>query len=286
MVIILSTSPGTRMIFDLHTHTRHSDGELGPSALLARARANGVDCLAITDHDTVAAFSDPTLTIPDNLLLMPGIEFSARWRKRGVHVVGLNVDLEHDVLQAAISRQARARKERAEAIAGRLDRLGIDGSLESVEEMAAGGTIGRPHFARFLVEQGHVKDVKQAFAKFLGAGKPGDVKNVWPDISEVVQWILDAGGVPVLAHPAKYKLTRTKLRELTADFKGAGGKSIEVVCGKQTPDVTAKLAELAGDADLLASCGSDFHRVDMSWSDTGRFPPLPTNCRPVWDAWQ
>lgn len=286
MVIITGTSPGQPMKFDLHTHSHHSDGELAPSALLARARDNGVDCLAITDHDTVAAYADAELVIPDDIELLPGIEFSSQWRSRGVHVVGLNIELGNPTLADAVAQQKQARDQRAQTIALRLAKLGIPNSLDAVTRLANGGTIGRPHFAHHLVNEGHVRDLKQAFAKYLGAGKPGDVKNVWPELAEVVHWIRAAGGVAVLAHPAKYKMTRTKLRELTRDFCAAGGGAIEVVCGKQAPDVTTRLAELASDFELLASCGSDFHRADMSWSETGHFPALPATCRPVWDAWQ
>lgn len=272
------------MTIDLHCHTTASDGALAPSVLLERALANGVTQLAITDHDTLAGYD--LLGSQDKLTLIPGIELSTRWRKIGVHIVGLNVDPANPVLRQGIERQLEAREKRARKIANRLTKLGIDDPLPAVREIANNGNIGRPHFAQHLVDIGLVKDQRQAFRKYLGAGKAGDIRESWADFEDVIGWINHADGIAVLAHPAHYNLTMTKLRELLRDFTAAGGRAIEVVSGRQEPQVGRRMAGLADEFDLLASVGSDFHKPGLAWAELGRCAALPDGCRPVWKAWQ
>lgn len=273
------------MLPDLHTHTTASDGTLTPYALVERARVRGVTHLAITDHDTIDAYSD---ALPgDGPVLIRGIELSTYWEKTGIHVVGLNIDLDNAELRAGIRQQQAARHERAATIAKRLARkLGIDDPLPAVTALAAGGGIGRPHFAQHLVDIGQVRDRRQAFRKFLGTGKAGDVRRLWAPLPGIVHWITAAGGIAVLAHPAHYGLTRARLQGLLQEFRDCGGRAMEVVSGRQETSVTHKLAELAGDFGLLASCGSDFHGPNAGGSEPGAYPPLPATCRPVWDGWQ
>lgn len=271
------------MRYDLHTHTVASDGELAPQVLVERAKANGVTHLAITDHDTVAAYDG--LAAAD-LALIPGIELSTYWSKRGIHVVGLNIDPDCPELAAGICEQQRARERRAEKIAARLQRAGCGETLEGARREAGDGAIGRPHFARHLLAAGQVRTVREAFRKYLGNGKPGDVRSEWASLDTVVRWIRSAGGAAVLAHPAHYKMTRTKLVELIRDFRAAGGEAIEVVSGRQDAATTARLARLAADSGCAASTGSDFHRPGGHWADVGGQPALPPACRPVWQLWE
>lgn len=271
------------MHYDLHTHTTASDGDLSPAALVARAAERGVTQLAITDHDTVAAYS--SLPAATGIGIVPGIELSTRWRKIGVHVLGLGIAPDDAGLAAGVTAQLSARRRRAERIAERLVRAGLPDLLPAAERHG-GDCIGRPHFAQALVDGGHVSDTRHAFRRYLGAGKAGDVKSEWAPLAEVIAWIAGAGGVAVLAHPAHYRLTRTKLRELVADFRAAGGRGLEVVSGRQQDAVTRHLAELAVDTEMLASCGSDFHRPDRHLADVGGCAPLPAGLRPVWSAWE
>jgi predicted metal-dependent phosphoesterase TrpH len=273
------------VIFDMHSHSNASDGSLDPDALLSHAHECGVGALAITDHDTLAAFDrvDPAAACTR---LIPGIELSTTWRGHGVHVVGLDVDPACAALRGGVERQQRARNERARLIARRLRSTGLPDLLGDVLGIANGHPVGRPHFAEQLVRAGIAKDRRTAFRKFLGPGKPGDVRHCWASLPEVVHWIVQAGGNAVLAHPAKYRLTRTRLRALATEFRDAGGTAIEVVCGPQSPNTTTHLAQLARDMGLAASCGSDFHHGGSRWSRPGGFPPLPENLRPVWTAWQ
>lgn len=272
------------MIYDLHTHSIASDGSLAPTDLLALAGQCGVDVLAITDHDTLGAYESLDIA-GSSPKLVPGIELSTSWRGIGVHIVGLSVDPGDPTLRRGVEVQRQNRVRRATMIADRLSKHGIPDSLGAVLESAGNDYIGRPHFAAHLLAAGYVKNTKDAFRKYLGPGKAGDVKHIWPTLEEVTGWIAAAGGVAVLAHPAKYRLTKTKLKSLAIDFRSAGGHAIEVVCGSQSDSTTAALARLANETGLGASCGSDFHSPDYAWSRPGRFPKLPDGVTPVWERW-
>ena len=271
------------VIYDLHLHSSASDGALDPTTLLAHAADCGVGAVAITDHDTLAAYDGLDST---RLRLIPGIEFSTTWRHIGIHVVGLDIDPANATLRRGVARQQSAREERAARIAARLRRLGIPDPLPAVREAAGNGYIGRPQFAAHLVDTGIAKNVKTAYRKYLGAGKPGDVRDGWAALDEILRWIHAAGGASVIAHPAKYGLTKSRTRALAREFAGAGGQAIEVVCGPQTDATTSWLAGLANEMGLAASCGSDFHTPDHAWSRPGGFAPLPDSVQPVWQSWR
>ena len=220
------------MKVDLHTHSTASDGKLTARELIERAQAKGVDMLSITDHDTLAAYENLNEQQHDALTIVPGVEFSSRWQKSGIHIVGLNIDLKSESIQQGISYQNQARQTRAMRIAEKLEKLGVKNVWEGVEALAVGSVIGRPHFARYLVEQGYCDSFNQAFSSYLGTGKTGDVKQFWASYETVIQWIRGAGGVAVLAHPHKYRMTRSKLSRLLDDFQAAGGEAMEVISGK------------------------------------------------------
>lgn len=271
-------------MYDLHTHSRCSDGQLSPQALVEMAKANGVKVLALTDHDTVSGVAEAQWYADDEIQVIAGIEFSAQWRGRGIHIVGLQVDTHSPILRAAVAQQAQTRQDRANTIAERLEKVGVKGALAGAKKYASGESLGRPHFAQYLVERGYVTSFAQAFKKYLGSGKTGDVKQGWPSIEKVANWITQSGGIAVVAHPDKYGLTRTKLYELLEDFLEAGGQAIEVISGTQDNSITDKLARAADDFALLASCGSDFHAPDQPWQSLGKFSSLPERCQPVWQA--
>lgn len=250
---------------------------------MSRAKEAGVTTLALTDHDTIAGLASARQAADAlGMTLIDGIEFSSRWGKGGVHIVGLGIDVNSPVLHQVIAEQQQARRERAAAIAARLEKLGITGALAGAQALAGDAEVGRPHIAQYLVNQGVVSSIDAAFKKYLGAGKPADVKHQWPHMDEVVGWIHATGGLAVLAHPCKYKLTRTKMCAMIGDFAEAGGDAMEVISGYQDAGVTADLARIAKANGLAASCGSDFHMPDQPWQALGNFGPLPDNCRPVW----
>ncbi len=272
------------MIFDLHCHTHFSDGLLSPEAVIARAKERGVEVLAITDHDTIAALGiAQKAAIDAGITLITGIEFSSQWGKGGVHVVGLGVDVNSPALIGAVEFQEQARNARALAIADRLCKAGFPGALLGAQEIAGNATLGRPHFAQYLVAVGAVKNINAAFKKYLGTGKPADVKYQWPLMDQVIGWIHAAGGVAVLAHPAKYELTRTKMCAMVDSFVAAGGDALEVISGLQPAALTEDLLRIANARSLRASCGSDFHFPDQAWQELGGFGKLPAHAKPVWE---
>ena len=273
------------MIVDFHTHSLASDGALAPIELLRRAKAAGVQQFALTDHDTTAGYLAVRHTSEaEEVGLISGVELSCRWATATIHVVGLNFDADAPEMTAMVEQLTQAREERAEKIATRLAGVGIDDALEGAKAIANGSQIGRPHFATWMVEAGAVDSVAEAFDMYLGAGKIGDVKMFWPPLSDVVQAITRAGGVAILAHPLKYRLTGMKLRALINDFKAAGGGAIEVLNGRQPETDLKRLSQLAEGNGLMCSVGSDFHR-DFEYGpklgiDVERLP----NGAHVWDA--
>ena len=270
------------MIFDLHSHTTFSDGVLTPQELINRAIQKGVDALAITDHDTLDAYSEVPLA-EERIRLIPGIELSTQWGSAGIHVLGLNVDLNSDSIKTAARIQSDTRLERARRISTNLEKKGIKDAFNGASKLSVGGYIGRPHFAQHLINIGKADSMQTAFKKYMGDGKTGDVKNHWAEMPQIIQWIRDAKGIAVLAHPLKYKLTRTRLKRLLDSFIEAGGQGMEVVSGQQTPQQTRDMAQLCEQMKLLASCGSDFHVPDKPWAELGKFSNLPNNVQPVWD---
>jgi predicted metal-dependent phosphoesterase TrpH len=271
------------MNIDLHCHTNISDGTLSPSELIALAVERDIDILSITDHDSIAAYE--SIKSPSKLRIIPGIEFSSQWRKSGIHIVGLNLDLSSEAILHGVALQSRARRERGEKIAEKLSQLGFADSLEGAKSFTSGGEVGRPHFAQHLVSIGAVSNIQQAFKRYLGAGKAGDIKEQWSDMAAIIGWIRDAGGIAVLAHPTKYKMTRTKLGSLLSDFAAAGGEGMEVISGLQVPSVTRDMAALCNKYELLASVGSDFHAPNQHWAALGMVAPLPDQSTPVWSRW-
>lgn len=272
---------------DLHCHTTASDGTLAPDVLISRAAERGVRTLAITDHDTLAGFRLAAKAADENgIQLISGIELSCVWGGITVHIVGLNMDPQAPSILEAEAFQARVRDERADLIAERVGkRLKQTFDMDKVRAYAGGEAIGRPHFARYMVDEGWVPSMAVAFSKYLGAGKPGDVKSGWPELEQVVRWIVDAGGVAVMAHAHLYKMTRTKLKACLSDFIDAGGSAIEVAYGQMDSNQRGQMAALAKDMGLMGSCGSDFHGPNRFGLDLGVMPDFPKDITPVWTAW-
>ena len=272
--------------YDLHSHTIYSDGTLTPAGLIERARQQGVDVLALTDHDTTDGLQEAAAAAASRgLTLIDGVEISVTWGSRTVHIVGLRIDRNNAELQAGLSRLREFRNWRAQEIDRRLARHRIDNMLEAARSRAKGAIISRTHFAHELVARGHAVDMRDAFRHFLTKGKPGYVPGEWATLADAVGWIRAAGGVAVIAHPGRYQLTATKLRELIAEFKAAGGTAIEVLSGSHGPNEAVHMARVANDHALLASVGSDYHGPEKPWVELGRLPPLSSDCVAVWKSW-
>lgn len=272
--------------YDLHSHSIASDGALLPEQLIARAIARGVDVLALTDHDgTEGLVAAQHASQNTDLTLIPGVEISVTWGGGTVHILGLNIDANNATLQQGLLKMRMYRIDRAAKMAERLEKTGIAGALEGARKYSSEVMLGRLHFAQFLVEYGHAKNISDVFKRFLVKNKPGYVAVEWASLTEAVSWITAAGGQAVIAHPARYKMTATKLRRLITDFKEVGGVGIEVVSGRQHPEEVKNLARLAEQFELLASCGSDFHTPDNTWIELGSLALLPKSCVPIWSTW-
>jgi predicted metal-dependent phosphoesterase TrpH len=272
--------------YDLHTHSIHSDGTLTPRALVERAAAGGVDVLALTDHDVTDGLDEArAAALAVGLEFVSGVEVSVTWGTQTVHVVGLGVAPDEPTLQAGLEGLRKFREWRAEEIACRLAKHGIAEAYAGACGQARGRIVGRTHFARFLVDAGHAKDLRQVFKKFLVRGRPGYVPGQWAELTQAVGWIHAAGGQAVIAHPARYTLSATRLRNLLDEFKTCGGDGIEVVSGSHSRDDYFRLAHLATQFGLLASAGSDYHGPEQPWIELGRLPALPDGCRPIWQDW-
>jgi len=270
---------------DLHSHSTASDGALEPAQLIARAREAGVDVLALTDHDTLDGYAAAAYAAAGGpLRLVAGVEVSVTWNNITIHVLGLNVDPHCPVLLQGLDGLLAFRDWRAAEIARKLAAAGIGGALEGAAHYRRGRILSRTHFAHYLVEAGRAPSVRDVFKRYLVQGKPGYVRGEWASLETALGWILAAGGLPVIAHPARYRLTRGKLARLIGEFREAGGAGIEVVSGSHSLDETLHMAAVSREHGLLASAGSDYHGPHNPWVELGRLRDLPAGCTPVWAA--
>ena len=273
--------------YDLHAHSTYSDGLLAPAALVARAAARGVDVLALTDHDDTGGLAEAAAAADAcGLTLVAGAELSVSWEVHTIHVVALAIDPANRVLDDGLAAIRSGRDARAQRIAESLARAGIPGAYEGARRyVTSERLISRSHFARFLVEAGHAREVKDVFRKYLTVGKPGYVAHTWASLPDAIAWIHAAGGLAVLAHPGRYRVTATGMRRLLSDFRAAGGDSIEVLSPSHTAAQCAEYATHARTFGFLASAGTDYHGPGESWLDLGDLPELPAGVVPVWSRW-
>ena len=271
---------------DLHCHSAFSDGTLAPEALAARAKANGVELWSLTDHDELSGQRRARdAAEAEGLPYLTGTEISVTFAGTTVHVVGLGFDVDDAGLAAGLAATRGGRDQRAREMGEALARAGIGGAYEGALKFVGNPElISRTHFARFLVESGVCADTQEVFRRFLVEGKPGFVPHRWARLGDAVRWIGDAGGIAVIAHPARYKLTPTEDYALFVEFKAHGGRGVEVVTGAHNAADAVRYAETAREFGLLASRGSDFHSPEESRIDLGGLPPLPAGLTPVWEA--
>lgn len=275
----------TTPVYDLHCHSTASDGALSPTELVRRAHCQGVTDLALTDHDTTAGLIEAASeACAVGIRLIKGIELSANYQNQCLHIIGLNINPDHRDLQAGIAEQHHLRRQRAQAIAAKLAKKGIKGAYEAVNQTAGHGEITRSHFADFLVAQGHVKTQQDAFDHYLSQGKSAFVPTQWASLEQTVHWIKEAGGVAVLAHPLRYKLSHKWINKVLDAFKQVGGIGVEVVTGRASVDDIRNSQHYALKHQLLASVGSDFHSPNNPWVELGRLAPLPAELRPIWEV--
>jgi len=271
--------------YDLHSHSTASDGTLDPASLVKKAHSAGVGVLALTDHDTLDGLAEATQAVSGlDLQLIRGVEISVTWEAMTIHVLGLNVAPHNPALSDGLQELQKIRDWRAGEISRKLANKGIPGALEGADRFRKGKILSRTHFAHFLVDAGFAASVHDVFKRFLVKGKPGYVHNEWVSMERALGWIRQADGLPVIAHPARYRLTRSKLNRLVGEFREAGGVGLEVVSGSHSRDETLHMAAVCREHRLFASSGSDYHGPEKPWVELGRLRRLPDGCIPIWEA--
>ena len=278
------------MKVDFHCHTTASDGGLTPHEIIDLAIKYEVTTMAITDHDTTAGYEDALDYANQNgIQLITGVEASCQWNGHTIHIVGLDFDLTNDDLQNGLAQIRSMREQRARAILSKMNdkpHIKIENLDNKLWDLVGEGVVGRGHFAQLLQQEGLVKNAQQAFERYLKKGKAAYVASEWPELEAVVQWITQANGIAVIAHPGIYKFTSNKLNRLITDFKAAGGQAIEVVNQpRHSSDITG-MAQRAVTHQLYASMGSDFHRLEHTWRGLGWLAPMPSNVEPVWQLFK
>lgn len=274
------------LLADLHSHTTASDGQLTPTQLISRAIEKGVEMFAITDHDTVGGLAEAHIANQAHatpLKLINGCEISTRWNSFDIHIVGLNIDVNHAGLLEFLTQQRQLREVRAQEIGERLAKAGIEGAYEGAKAIAGDAALSRGHYARWLADHGHATDMPSVFKKYLARGKTGYVPNNWGDMANAIEHIHQAGGVAVLAHPSGYKLSAKWLKRLVREYAEAGGDAMEVILGQQTLDDRNNLIALSKQNNLLASVGSDFH-FPSNWIELGKNLYQPQGVEWVWQS--
>lgn len=268
---------------DLHCHSYYSDGECSPAEILTMALANGVEILALTDHDTLVGsliLQDLAKGYP--IRIISGVECSVSWQRMELHVVGLNVDPKHTALIHFLQAQEQRRFLRALQISNALSQQGFSDNLLEVIEIAGHYGLSRTHFAKYLVARGAVPDTATAFKKYLGSHAPAYVMSQWASLEETIAVIHQSGGVAVLAHPTHYRLSTAQLKGLIKTFKSFGGKGIEVVSGIMKVKDMNRLIQLARGFGLALSSGSDFHKPRPYRAAIGGQTQIPLQHLPIW----
>lgn len=270
---------------DLHCHSVVSDGTLTPEALAARAKANGVQLWALTDHDEIGGQERAMAAAKaEGMKYLTGVEISITFAGKTVHIVGLGFDHKNEALVQGLRNTRGGRSERAKEMSDGLAKVGIVGAYEgSLKYVGNPELISRTHFARFLVETGVCKDTSEVFRKYLTENKPGFVPHRWASLENAVSWITGAGGIAVIAHPARYGFTANEEFALFTEFKAHGGRAVEVITGSHSSADALQYADTALEFNLAASRGSDFHSPEESHTDLGTLPWLPGQLTPVWE---
>ncbi|MEN9550659.1 MAG: hypothetical protein RI896_600, partial [Pseudomonadota bacterium] len=270
---------------DLHCHSVVSDGTLTPEALAARAKANGVQLWALTDHDEIGGQERAMVAAKaEGMKYLTGVEISITFAGKTVHIVGLGFDHKNEALVQGLRNTRGGRSERAKEMSDGLAKVGIVGAYEgSLKYVGNPELISRTHFARFLVESGVCKDTSEVFRKYLTENKPGFVPHRWASLENAVSWITGAGGIAVIAHPARYGFTANEEFALFTEFKAHGGRAVEVITGSHSSADALQYADTALEFNLAASRGSDFHSPEESHTDLGTLPWLPGQLTPVWE---
>jgi len=244
---------------DLHTHSTYSDGRLTPTELIERAASNGLEVLALTDHDCTDGIAEALGAAQKHprLLFIPGVELSTDLPREEVHVLGYFLDWQNPRFQDRLDRLRRSRLERGQKMLPKLKRLGVEVSWQRVEEIAGDGAVGRPHIALAMLEAGHISSLEEAFERYLARNGPAYVEREKITPTEAVQILTAASGLPVLAHPRDLQ----HLEPLLLELKQAGLIGIEVYYQDYDQQTIERLLAVAHQHDLVPLGGSDFHGI-------------------------
>ena len=272
---------------DLHSHSTISDGVLSPTMVAERAKKNGVDVWALTDHDEINGIVEARAAAKAlDLRYIPGVEISITWANHTIHIVGLQIDETNQTLIQGLAATRDGREQRAHEMAAQLAKVGIPNAYQgALKHVGNPNLISRTHFARYLVEIGHCANTYDVFSHYLTEGNPGYVPHRWASLEQAVNWIHGAGGIAVIAHPGRYKLDDIAFSAFFDDFKQRGGSAIEVTTGSHSPEQYHQYAKIAKHYGFMASRGSDFHSPTESKIDLGALPPLPDGVLPIWHDW-
>ena len=270
------------MKIDLHNHSYCSDGVLSPTEVVRLAKEESCDVFALTDHDTTDGLVEAKIEAGKlGLEFVPGVEVSAMWSNMTIHILGLGIDVNNKVLQAGLKQHQEFRAIRALKMARGLGGAGVVNAMEKTQAVAKRSMITRTHFAQMLIQEGICKDMKSVFKRFLTGKKPGGVKSEWAQYDEVISWIHTAGGVAVLAHPLRYRMTNTKVKRMMSDLAANGCNGVEVVTGSSSADEITLMSQWARELGLLASSGSDYHGWPNQRVRIGRLQDLPNQSKNI-----
>ncbi len=274
------------MTIDLHNHSYYSDGVLSPKELVCLAKKSECNVFALTDHDTIDGLNEAQQEANNqNIRLVHGVEISAMWSNMTIHIVGLNIDKDNSILRSGLKQHQDFRKIRASMMARGLGGAGVINAMEKTKALAKTDMITRTHFAQMLIQEGICKDIKSVFRRFLTGKKPGGVGGKWAQFDEVIEWIHVAGGVAVLAHPLRYRITQTKVMRMLSNLSNAGLNGVEVVTAYSTNEEIILMSKLADKYDLLYSCGSDYHGWNNQRIKIANLKDFPNSDRALWRDW-
>lgn len=270
---------------DLHSHSTVSDGTLTPTELILRAHDKAVELFALTDHDATEGLHEAANAASKvGMKFVPGIELSVTWSYQTIHIVGLGINPDDPTLNQGLKVLREFREARGVKIAQKLEKAGFENVLEGARKYSNGEILSRTHFAQYIVEQGKAKDIRQVFKRYLVNGKPGYVSGQWASLEEALSWIHGAGGLAVIAHPARYKISATRLRQLIIEFKELGGVGFEAISGSHSPDEEQRMTQLANQFELYISKGSDFHSPENIYRELGQMQDVQAGSMPLWQS--
>ena len=277
------------MKIDLHTHSYYSDGVYSPSEVVELANQAKCDLFSLTDHDTTDGLSEAQQRADDlSLNFILGVEISAFWNNRTIHILGLDININNDTLQKGLLQNQELRKERAEKIGFGLGKVGIKDALDKTKVLSKTDMITRTHFAQMLIREGYCKDMKSVFRRFLTGKKPGSTSVEWSSFEEVIDWIHSAGGHAVIAHPFRYRMTQTKIKRMFSDFKEAYGDGVEAITAMSSEQEINLCSNWANKNNLLISSGSDYHGWPNQRINVGSLKEVPNSDNLIWNhlSWQ